>query len=93
MNSSEVCEVVSSGNGSQKKLENPVKRSSIESIPLPDINQLLKQKKEPIEVVESVEKVDDIAELREELCSSYKFVVNYGIFEQNFEWMPQEVSV
>lgn len=28
----------------------------------------------------------------DELCNSYKFVVNYGVFEQNFEWLPIEVN-
>jgi FMN-dependent NADH-azoreductase len=79
----------------EKKVEEPVKRTSINSIPLPDINQILKQKFEPKEEEskEEIKKVDEKTELCGELCSSYKFVVNYGVFEQNFEWLPQEVSV
>lgn len=76
----------------QEKHEEPVKRSSINSIPLPDLNQIVKLQNEPKEPKEEIKKVDEISELRGELCNSYKFVVNYGVFEQNFEWLPQEVS-
>lgn len=62
-------------------------RSSIKAIPAPDPKIIYKKKeikkKEP-EIVD--ETLSDV------LCNSYKFVVNYGVFESNFEWLPCEVK-
>lgn len=77
----------------QEKSKNPSPRSSIDSIPLPDLKLIAKYAAQRRGSKEKVEKIiDERQELRDELCSAYKFVVNYGIFEQNFEWLPQEVS-
>lgn len=68
-------------------------RTSLNAIPTVDpatINapkpEVKPQTKDKGEVPTEVEAVGD------ELCNSYKFVVNYGVFEQNFEWLPIEVS-
>lgn len=69
-------------------------RSSLNSIPLPKMEQIYTaaltrpespkdDKKDPIKT--------ECEQLRNELCSAYKFVVNYGVFEPNFEWLPNEV--
>lgn len=65
-------------------------RSSLNSIPtinLADIFNLKSEQKMKEEI--AVEKSDNLCEA---LCNSYKFVVNYGVFEANYEWMPLEVS-
>lgn len=67
-----------------------VGRSSVGTIPTPDPSVIynpkpVAKKKIPVEVPKESEK------LCKELCSSYKFVVNYGVFEPNFEWLPSEV--
>lgn len=77
----------------QDKSKDPSKRNSIDSIPLPDLKlivQLAKERRNSKEIVVPI--VDEKQQLSSELCNAYKFVVNYGIFEQNFEWLPQEVS-
>lgn len=77
----------------QDKSKSSSPRSSINSIPLPDLQQIAKFAKARRGSKEKVEQIIDERELlRGELCSAYKFVVNYGVFEQNFEWLPQEVS-
>lgn len=67
-------------------------RSSFSSIPPPDLSVIFKKKtkQKTIEVVEEVKPQSE--NLIHELCNSYKFVVNYGVFEPNFEWLPLEVS-
>lgn len=73
--------------------KDPSKRSSIGSIPLPDLKLIAKLLEERRNSKESVMPiVDEKMELNGEMCNAYKFVVNYGVFEQNFEWLPQEVS-
>ena len=64
-------------------------RPSLTSIPSVDLSALLAQRKKTPEKVEIV--ADESEDLRNVLCNSYKFVVNYGVFEQNFEWLPMEV--
>lgn len=71
-------------------------RSSLSSIPPPDpaiiFNQkaAAKVKKEPPPPEpETPPKVKSLCDI---LCSAPKLVVNYGVFEPNFEWMPFEVS-
>lgn len=63
-------------------------RSSISSIPPVDLSMVLKQK--PIEK-KVVQEVKQQSGLCDELCNAYKFVVNYGVFEPNYEWLPFEV--
>lgn len=66
-------------------------RSKLNSIPAMSIANIFnikaedKKKREELAVKQS-EKLCD------ELCNSYKFVVNYGVFEANFEWLPLEVN-
>lgn len=63
-------------------------RSSITSIPAVDPKKILSklnEKKAP----EPEEKNESLCD---SLCNSYKFVVNYGVFEPNFEWLPCEVK-
>lgn len=69
-----------------------VGRSSISSIPPPDPALIYTLKRE------SDTKSDGSASKKSEtlsdaLCNSYKFVVNYGVFEANFEWLPCEVNI
>lgn len=70
-------------------------RSSLSAIPPPKIEQIYNnaaQQKSNNEM-ESYAKVEDENEkIRNELCNAYKFLVNYGHFEPNFEWLPMEVS-
>jgi hypothetical protein len=65
-------------------------RSSLGAIPPADLSMIFKPKpavlKEPEAPKKEIESLGDI------LCNSYKFVVNYGVFEPNFEWLPCEVS-
>ena len=64
-------------------------RSSIAAIPAPDPKLVYKK---PIE--KKIEVPEEESEnLCSSLCDSFKFVVNYGIFEQNFEWLPCEVKL
>lgn len=65
-------------------------RPSLTSIPTVDLSTLLNPKKKVPEKTEIVVNESEI--LRNELCNSYKFVANYGVFEQNFEWLPMEVN-
>lgn len=85
---------ITSDASASKKNSSP--RSSISSIPLPDLKQIAKFAKErrgSKENLEPIQPIDEREMLRGELCSAYKFVVNYGVFEQNFEWLPEEVSI
>lgn len=65
-------------------------RSSLSSIPPADLKTIFAPKK-PVEqkIAENPPKESEV--LCDALCNSYKFVVNYGVFEPNFEWMPCEV--
>jgi hypothetical protein len=65
----------------------PAVRSSISAIPPPDLSVVMKYKP----VVPEVPQLPEEENLIDTLCSSYKFVVNYGVFEANFEWLPCEV--
>jgi hypothetical protein len=69
-------------------------RTSLISIPPPRIHALNPfNKSDEVKKEKSGENVlnksDNLCDL---LCNSYKFVVNYGRFEPNFEWLPHEVS-
>lgn len=64
-------------------------RPSLTSIPPVDLSLILTQKKKVSDKNEIV--VNESESLCDVLCNSYKFVVNYGVFEQNFEWLPMEV--
>lgn len=71
-------------------------RSSLSSIPAPDPSIIFNQKaaakaKKTAPPPESVTppKVISLCDI---LCNAPKLVVNYGVFEPNFEWMPFEVS-
>jgi hypothetical protein len=66
-------------------------RSSLNAIPPPKIEQIFAVV--PAKTEEKVETVVNKDEhLRNELCSAYKFLVNYAFFEPNFEWLPMEVT-
>lgn len=73
-------------------------RSSINAIPLPTIEAIYTAaivKAESAPVIDNKKKNESKSEceiLRNELCSAYKFVVNYGVFEPNYEWLPHEVT-
>jgi outer membrane phospholipase A len=62
-------------------------RSSITAIPTPDPKNIFNKIPEKINT-EPEEKSENLSD---SLCNSYKFVVNYGVFEPNFEWLPCEV--
>jgi hypothetical protein len=66
-------------------------RCSFFSIPPPKLDKIYQQiltiQKKSKEEVEK-EKEETLAD---ELCNAYRFVVNYGVFESNFEWLPNEV--
>lgn len=67
-------------------------RSSISSIPPPNpatlyVPKCATEKKKDEKPTPASESLCDV------LCNSYKFVVNYGIFEPNFEWLPCEVNL
>lgn len=75
-------------------------RSSINSIPPPKIEAMYVaalSRPDDTSVDNNNNKKDDegngeCEKLRNELCSAYRFVVNYGVFEPNFEWLPHEVT-
>lgn len=76
----------------EKKVERVRGRSSFFSIPPPKLDNIYRQifteQKFTKEEVEEQKKKDDLAT---ELCNAYRFIVNYGVFESNFEWLPNEV--
>jgi len=71
-------------------------RSSINSIPMPTLQDVYTTTlmKAEAELEASVKKEEPIKEasLNDELCNAFRFVVNYGVFEPNFEWLPHEVT-
>lgn len=77
-----------SGTESTKKRQTKG-RSSIAAIPPPD-PKIIFTKKEGKKKEEPEVKTET---LNDELCNSFKFVVNYGVFESNFEWLPCEVKI
>lgn len=68
-------------------------RSSFFSIPPPKLDNIYRQiitvQKFNKEEEEEQKKRDDLAS---QLCNAFRFVVNYGVFEANFEWLPNEVG-
>lgn len=70
-------------------------RSSLNSIPLPSLKDVytttLLKAEAAIEASIKEEPKEEVV-LRNELCNAYRFVVNYGVFEPNFEWLPHEVT-
>ena len=64
-------------------------KPSIAAIPPPDPTVIFQSKVE--KKVEVIEPVKETEKLCAELCNSYKFVVNNGVYEPNFEWLPCEV--
>lgn len=70
-------------------------RSSLSAIPAPDPSIIFNQKaaakvkKTPPPESVTPPKVLSLCDI---LCNAPKLVVNYGVFEPNFEWMPFEVS-
>ncbi|CRK86973.1 CLUMA_CG000786, isoform A [Clunio marinus] len=68
-------------------------RSSISSIPPPN-PVIVRSSKENSAKNKALEEATKKSEnLCDVLCNSYKFVVNYGVFESNFEWMPCEILI
>lgn len=65
-------------------------RLSIGSIPPIDPSIIYTQKRAVQKKTEN--QTTESESLGDVLCNSYKFVVNYGVFEPNFEWLPEEVS-
>lgn len=68
-----------------------VGRSALSSIPPPDPKNMFAPKKQ-VEQKIAEDPPEESEALCDVLCNSYKFVVNYGVFEPNFEWMPCEVK-
>jgi hypothetical protein len=66
-------------------------RSSINAIPPPDPAIIFSPK--PVVKAQEATVTNESENLCDSLCNSFKFVVNYGVFEPNFEWMPCEVSL
>lgn len=71
-------------------------RSSLNSIPLPSLQDVytttLLKAEAAIEASIKKEEPKEEVVLCNELCNAYRFVVNYGVFEPNFEWLPHEVT-
>ena len=71
-------------------------RSSFSSIPMPSLQDVytttLLKAEAALEASIKKEEPKEEVTLRDELCNAYKFVVNYGVFEPNFEWLPHEVT-
>lgn len=65
-------------------------RSSIATIPLPE-KIIIPIPKREFTSIEPIRDKSEEERLREEMCNSYRFLVNYGVFESNFEWLPFEV--
>lgn len=76
----------------QEKSEKIIKagRSSFSSIPPVDLSKVLSQRAQQKNVEPIVPQIENLCD---SLCNSYKFVVNYGVFEPNFEWLPLEVGL
>lgn len=72
----------------EPKKARAVGRSSLSSIPPINLSNIFNYKPEQ-KIVEVTQKSETLCDA---LCNSYKFVVNYGVFEPNFEWMPCEVK-
>lgn len=61
-------------------------RSSLSSIPLPKIVNLYAIVNKSIDKKDDDDKVTKESEnLCDQLCNGFRFVVNYGVFEPNFE--------
>lgn len=73
----------------EKNLPKKHGRTSLSSIPPINPSIIYNQKRE---VQEKTENEIESESLGDKLCNSYKFVVNYGVFEPNFEWLPEEVT-
>lgn len=72
-----------------KNLPKKYGRTSLSSIPPINPSIIYNQRRE---VQEKSENEIESESLGDKLCNSYKFVVNYGVFEPNFEWLPEEVA-
>lgn len=81
----------SSDNNNHEKKE----RCSFFSIPPPSLENIYKQitttQKKTMEEEKKV-KEGLTTQMCNSMCNSYRFVVNYGVFEANFEWLPNEVK-
>lgn len=79
---------------------NPTKsrstRSSLSSIPPANLANIFAKKLQEVKKCEVEAEVEvepgENETLRNNMCNGYKFVVNYGVFEPNFEWLPCEVT-
>lgn len=84
-------ELRSSDNNDHEKKE----RCSFFSIPPPSLENIYKQitttQKKTIEEEKKV-KEGLTTQMCNSMCNGYRFVVNYGVFEANFEWLPNEVK-
>lgn len=65
-----------------------VGRSSISAIPPPPPDIIFSPRSESDNKGAVTKRSESLCDV---LCNSYKFVVNYGVFEPNFEWLPCEV--
>lgn len=77
-----------------KPVPNRSIRSSLSAIPAPNLATILAKKLEEVKKCEDEVEVEvgENETLRNLMCNGYKFVVNYGVFEPNFEWLPCEVK-
>lgn len=67
-------------------------RSSFFSIPTPKLDKIYQQIfTASVPTKEQEEEQKKSEKLNAQLCNSYRMVVNYGVFECNFEWLPNEV--
>lgn len=75
----------------QKKKE----RCSFFSIPPPSLQNIYRQitttQRKTMDLEKKV-KEGITTQMCNAMCNSYRFVVNYGVFESNFEWLPNEVK-
>lgn len=68
-------------------------RRSLSSIPAPDPSIIFNQKAAAkVKKTPPPPEPPKVKSLCDILCNAPKLVVNYGVFEPNFEWMPFEVS-
>ena len=80
---------------SEKMEQKKKERCSFFSIPPPSLQNIYRQitttQKKNMDLEKKV-KEGITTEICNSMCNAYRFVVNYGVFESNFEWLPNEVK-
>lgn len=80
---------------SEKIVHEKKERCSFFSIPPPSLENIYRQitttQKKNMDEEKKV-KEGLTTQMCNAMCNGYRFVVNYGVFEANFEWLPNEVK-